>query len=191
MTTAIKNGFQVFGHGRTVRPRYNVRLWPKLNTVFGRDLRFGTVTSEVSKEYKNWKASDDFPYYLLVFTLLSTMLAVGSFVIALLAIVSSGQQADVISSCTTPNTVALTFVSVFPSFFQSPLNVYNPRMTVHIYISKEIRCFATLILDSHLHFWFSQEIVNTLDAAGVVGTFFFSMFMMSTYVSFNDAWCFL
>jgi hypothetical protein len=49
----------------------------------------------------------------------STMVAVGFFDIALLAAVSSTsmQLATVISSCTAPNTVALTFVSVFLSFF--------------------------------------------------------------------------
>lgn len=76
------------------------------------------------------------------------MLAVGSFVIALLATVSSGQLADVISSCTTPNTVALTFVSVL-LFFKIPLNAYNPRMMVHISTSKKQVASLSLILESH------------------------------------------
>lgn len=72
------------------------------------------------------------------------MVSVGFFVVALLAAVSSAsiqkrQLANVISSCTTPNTVALTFVSVFFSFFQSPFNAYGDiRTMVHIPTSKEI-----------------------------------------------------
>jgi len=64
------------------------------------------------------------------------MVAVGFFVVSLLAAVTSAQLANVISSCTTPNTVALTFDD-------------GPYI-------------------------FHQDIVNTLDAAGAKGTFFFN-----------------
>lgn len=79
------------------------------------------------------------------------MFAVGFSVIAFLAAVTSAQLANVISSCTAPNTVALTFVSVFLSFFKSPFNAYDSRMTVHISTSKEMGCFTMLMLVS-LHF---------------------------------------
>jgi len=65
------------------------------------------------------------------------MLGLGFLVFALLAVVSSGQQlARVISSCTEPNTVALTFDD-------------GPWI-------------------------YHQTVVDTLDAAGATGTFFFN-----------------
>ena len=83
------------------------------------------------------------------------MVAIEFFLTALLAVVSSAsiqrrQQANVITSCTTPNTVALAFVSVFLSFFQSPFtNAFDPRTMAHISTCKEICCFTTLILESN------------------------------------------
>ena len=93
-----------------------------------------------------------------IFRSLISMVAIGFFqvIIALLAAVSSAsiqrrQEANVITSCTTPNTVALTFVSVFLPFFQSPFNAFDPRTMDHISTCKEICCFTgtTLILESH------------------------------------------
>lgn len=66
-------------------------------------------------------------------------------IVALLAVVSSAsmqtrqQKARVISSCTVPNTVALTFVSLF--FFVTYLTVYRSRMMAHGYTCNEIYCF--------------------------------------------------
>ena len=117
----------------------------------------------------------------------------GLFITALLASVSSASietrqsLARVISACTTPNTVALTFVSLF--FFVARLKANGLRMMDHGYTSKEIYCFYRLLLHSYGQ-WSSQQLVDTLDAAGAIGTFFFSMFRIPAYsIMMADSSC--
>ena len=83
------------------------------------------------------------------------------------------RAATVYTQCTTPNTVALTFVSNLDVHCTSARPTLNRMM---VPISTSAPHHRRRLTPSLTHFLFtgSTEIVNQLDAAGVKGTFFFS-----------------